>query len=111
MEDTDELMTSVWAEMLIGKTLIQIENKIVIPDLYLLLDPSVPFKHDPIRYFSDREKQLDFFFKIKNKVKDHSANFEILTGSWTKRESDAKTIINKLMEKTINWEKSISDIF
>ena len=105
LEDTDELMTSVWAEMLIGKTLIQIENQIVIPDLYLLLDPSVPFKHEPIRYFSDRKKQLDFFHKIKNKVEDYSANFEILSGSWSTRETDATRIIHKLMKKTINWKK------
>ena len=104
VEDTDELATAVWAEMLMQKQLPNIEKKIKLPYLYLLMDPSVPFASEKIRYF-DKEKRVLFFEKIKTKLNHYHAHYQILTGSWADREIEAKNIIQKLLSEKLNWSK------
>ena len=102
IEDTDELTTAVWAEMLIRKQLPNIENKIKLPYLYLLMDPTVPFVSEKTRYFDDK-KRLEFFEKIKNKLDHYSAPYQILTGSWNIREKEAKKVIKNLLSQKLSW--------
>ena len=102
VEDTDELATAVWAEMLMGKTLPSIEKKINLPYLYLLLDPSVPFTTEETRYF-DNEKRLEFFNKIKAKLDDYKASYTMIKGPWSTRNRTSKEIIKKLLNERANW--------
>ncbi len=102
LEDTDELATSVWSEMLIQKTLPEIENRIKLPDMYFLMDPSVPFVAEKIRYF-DKEKRQEFFFKIKKKLDIYNAPYKVLTGSWQERETKALKTINQLLNEPPKW--------
>ena len=104
IEDTDELATAVWVEMLMQKELPSIEKKIKLPYLYLLMDPSVPFTSEKIRYF-DKEKREQFFGKIKRKLDHYNASYHTLTGSWMEREVEAKKIINGLLSKKLDWSK------
>ena len=104
IEDTDELATSVWVEMLMGKKIARIEKKIELPFLYLLLDTSVPFVKENIRYF-DNKKRVEFFNKIKMKLESHGASYTILTGDWSAREAKSKKIINNILSEKINWLK------
>ena len=102
VEDTDELATAVWVEMLMQKQLPSIEMKINLPHLYLLMDPTVPFAPEKTRYF-DQEKRVQFFNKIKQKLDYYQAPYQILTGSWTERETEAKKIIRGLLLEKPNW--------
>ncbi len=103
IEDTDELITSVWAEMLLGKKIDKIEALIAKPDLYLLLYPSVPFTKEPIRYFSDRKQQMKFFHKIRQKVLQNSANYKTLYGSWEDRKIKAIKKVKSLLNEKNAW--------
>ena len=102
IEDTDELATSVWAEMLIGKKLAKIERRIKLPFLYLLMDASVPFVNEKTRYF-DKNERLKFFKKIKTKLDFYRANYVIIKGTWNSREKECEKIIKDLLLKEINW--------
>ena len=102
VEDTDELATAVWVEMLMGKLLPSVEKKINLPYLYLLLDPSVPFISEETRYFNS-EKRLEFFNKIKTKLDYYNASYTTITGSWSTRNRTAKKIIKKLLSEKTNW--------
>ena len=104
IEDTDELATAVWVEMLMQKKLLSIEMQIKLPCLYLLMDPSVPFTSEKTRYF-DKQKRKQFFVKIKSKLDQYNAHYQILTGSWIEREIEAKEVINSLLSKKIDWSQ------
>ena len=104
IEDTDELATAVWVEMLKQKQLPSIEKKITLPFHYLLMDPTVPFSQEKTRYF-DKEKRDEFFKKIKNKLEHYNASYQILTGSWDDREIEAKKVIQKLLSKKPTWSQ------
>ena len=104
IEDTDELATAVWIDMLMQKELPSIEKKIKLPHLYLLMDPSVPFTSEKIRYF-DKDKREQFFGKIKHKLDHYKASYQTLTGSWLEREIEAKKVINGKKKKKIDWSK------
>ena len=106
IEDTDELATAVWVEMLMSKRLINIEKQIKLPFLYLLMDPSVPFISETIRYF-DNEKRLEFFNKIKDKLEYYKASYTIIKGDWATREVESQKIIKRLLAEKINWSKII----
>ena len=67
-EDTDPLLTAVWAEMLLGHSLPDLEARIELPDHYLLLDANAPWEEDPLRYYGKQELRQKFFTKIKAKL-------------------------------------------
>ena len=104
VEDTDELATSVWVEMLMQKQLSSIEIQIKLPYHYLLMDPTVPFTFEETRYF-DKQKRIEFFKKIKNKLDHYNASYQILTGSWSAREIEANKVIKKLLSEKLNWSQ------
>ena len=104
IEDTDELATAVWVEMLMNKQLLSIEKKIKLPFLYLLLNPSVPFVPEETRYFNN-EKRVQFFNRIKDKLDFYNASYIIIKGPWSTREAHCKRIIKNLLTKTTNWSE------
>ena len=104
IEDTDELATAVWVEMLMGKKMPRLEKKIKLPFLYLLMSPSVPFVSERTRYF-DNKKRLEFFNKIKAKLDFYRANYVLIDGPWRTREIKSKKIIKNLLAKKINWSE------
>ena len=104
IKDTDELATSVWSEMLIEKTFPALEKQIKLPELYLLMDPSVPFVQEKTRYFNN-QKRKEFFSRIQDKLDSYKANYNILTGSWKQREEKALSIISGLLSKKPDWSK------
>jgi len=104
VEDTDELTTAVWVEMLMQKQLPSIEIQIKLPYHYLLMDPTVPFTAEKTRYF-DKQKRIEFFEKIKNKLDHYNASYQILTGSWSAREIEANKIIKKLLSENLDWSE------
>lgn len=104
IEDTDELVTSVWVEMLLNKKIQKIENQINLPHLYLLMDPSVPFTNEEIRYFNG-QKRIDFYNKLERKLEFYDASFQVLTGTWEDRETEARKIIKSLLSEKPGWSE------
>ncbi|MXU66860.1 AAA family ATPase [Oceanomicrobium pacificus] len=96
-EDTDELLTSVWAEMLLDRSLPDLEARIVLPDLYLLLDPDVPWAEDPIRYFARDEARKTFYDLIRRKLDAHGATYRIVSGDWAAREAQGIATVEEML--------------
>jgi len=96
-EDTDPLLTAVWAEMLLGHSLPSLEARIELPDHYLLLDADAPWHDDPLRYFGKQEQRRKFFAKIKAKLEKFGADYTLISGNWKEREMKAIGVVEKIM--------------
>ncbi len=99
-EDTDPLLTAVWAEMLLGKSLPDLESRIDLPDRYLLLDADTPWEDDPLRYYGKQEMRLKFFTKIKAKLDQFGANYTLISGSFAEREAQAIVVVETMLKGT-----------
>jgi len=96
-EDTDPLLTAVWAEMLLGHSLPSLEDRIELPDHYLLLDPNVPWENDPLRYYGKQEMRLVFFDKIKTKLDTFNAKYTLISGDFATREAQAIAVVEHML--------------
>ncbi len=96
-EDTDPLLTAVWAEMLLGRSLPDLEARIELPDHYLLLDANAPWEEDPLRYYGKQELRQKFFTKIKAKLDAFNASYTLISGDWAEREAQAIAVVEKMM--------------
>ncbi|VAW21205.1 hypothetical protein MNBD_ALPHA11-598 [hydrothermal vent metagenome] len=98
-EDTDPLLTAVWAEMLLDRSLPDLEAAIELPDHYLLLDANAPWEDDPLRYFGRQDLRDKFFTKIKAKLDQFGAGYTLISGNWAERELQAIAVVEKLLKK------------
>lgn len=97
-EDTDPLLTAVWAEMLLGHSLPDLEDRIELPDHYLLLDANAPWVEDPLRYYGKQELRQKFFTKIRAKLDAFDASYTLITGDWAEREVHAIAVVEKMLK-------------
>ncbi len=98
-EDTDPLLTAVWAEMLLGHSLPDLEAEIELPDHYLLLDANAPWEEDPLRYYAKQEMRDLFFDRIKAKLDAFEASYTLISGGWKEREEQAIAVVNDMLLK------------
>ncbi len=96
-EDTDPLLTAVWAEMLLGRSLPDLEARIELPDHYLLLDANVPWEEDPLRYYAKQELRQAFFDKTKAKLDAFGADYTLISGDWAEREAQAVAVVEQML--------------
>ncbi len=97
-EDTDPLLTAVWAEMLLGHSLPDLEARIELPEHYLLLDANTPWAEDPLRYYAKQELRETFFAKIKAKLEQHGASYTLIKGSFSEREAQAFAVVEDMLK-------------
>ncbi|MHA3916097.1 AAA family ATPase [Halovulum sp. GXIMD14793] len=96
-EDTDALLTAVWAEMLLERRLPDLEARIELPDHYLLLDSNVPWEEDPIRYYGSADMRRRFFDKIVAQLERHGAPYTLISGSFAEREAQAVAVAEAIL--------------
>lgn len=96
-EDTDPLLTAVWAEMLLGHSLPDLEARIELPDHYLLLDANTPWEEDPIRYFAKQEIRQNFFDLTVAKLEAFSASYTLIEGDFATREAAACAVVDDML--------------
>ncbi len=96
IEDTDPLLTAVWARMLLGEPLPELEAR-PMGDLYLLLDADVPFVQDGIRYFADGGGRRRFQRHCDELLARTGARVERIGGGWEAREATARAAVERLM--------------
>ncbi len=101
-EDTDPLLTAVWAEMLLGRSLPDLEARIELPDHYLLLDANAPWEEDPLRYYGTQEQRQKFFTKIKTKLDAFGASYTLISGNWAEREVQAIAVVEEMLKSPKN---------
>ena len=97
-EDTDPLLTAVWAEMLLGRSLPELEARIDLPEHYLLLDANTPWAEDPLRYYAKQEMREQFFAKIKTKLDAFGASYTLIQGSFAEREAQAFAVVEDMLK-------------
>ena len=97
-EDTDPLLTAVWAEMLLEHSLPDLEARIELPDHYLLLDANAPWEEDPLRYNGKQEQRQLFFTKIKAKLDAFGASYTLISGDWAEREVQAIAVAEEMLK-------------
>lgn len=97
-EDTDPLLTAVWAEMLLGHSLPDLEARIELPEHYLLLDADTPWEDDPLRYYAKRDLRQQFFDKTKAKLEAFGASYTLISGSFAQREAQAIDVVTDMLK-------------
>lgn len=95
VEDTDPLLTAVWAQMLLGERVAELEAR-PRADLYLLLDASVPFVQDGIRYFADGDDRRRFQALCEDVLQRAGARVARITGDWEARDGQACAVVESL---------------
>jgi NadR type nicotinamide-nucleotide adenylyltransferase len=96
-EDTDALLTAVWAEMLLDRSLEDLEARISLPDHYLLLDHNVAWENDPIRYFGQPGLRRKFFDLTLAKLEKFGASWTLVSGSYEEREAQAVAVAQSML--------------
>ncbi|HSF13380.1 MAG TPA: AAA family ATPase, partial [Erythrobacter sp.] len=93
--DTDALMTSAWCEMLLGE---RPEELMQAPkaDLYLLLEPDLPWVDDGTRFFSNPADRHRFARIVEQVLIDAGVPFVRISGHGSERLAAARAAIGAL---------------
>lgn len=96
--DTDSLMTAAWTEMLLGKrpTAMMEQPK---ADLYLLMEPDIPWVNDGTRFFSSLADRHKFAGIVEQVLIDADAKFVRISGNWADRERQGMAAMQAVMEQ------------
>ncbi len=100
IEDTDALMTAVWAEHLLGAPVARLESmaKETLADHYLLLTPDTPWADDGVRYAGRDDVRRWFFDAAKARLDAFGARDAIISGAdWDDRERQAIAVAEGLL--------------
>lgn len=100
IEDTDALMTAVWAEYLLGSPSRTVERiaRENLADHYLLLSPETPWVDDGVRYAGQQEIRDWFFAAAKARLDQWGASYTIIAGAdWDARTAAAIAAAEALM--------------
>lgn len=91
--DTDALMTAAWCEMLLGERpaeLMEMDKA----DLYLLLEPDLPWVDDGTRFFADPADRVRFAKLVEGVLLDAGVRFERIGGKGGERLAAARAAID-----------------
>lgn len=101
--DTDALMTAAWSEMMIGE-----EPPALLgypkADLYLLLEPDVPWIDDGTRLYPGEERAR-FHAIAESVLSNAGVGFELIGGDWEKRFERACAVVEDWLDQT-GWSLS-----
>jgi NadR type nicotinamide-nucleotide adenylyltransferase len=95
LADTDALMTAAWCEMLLGQRPAEL---MAAPkaDLYLLLEPDLPWVDDGTRFFSDASERHRFANIVSQVLEDAGVPFVRISGHGEARLAAARAAIGAL---------------
>ena len=80
IEDTDPLLTAVWADMLLGSRPAWLEEWRDYADLYLLCDIDLPWVDDGSRYFPDGADRRRFFEACRAELERRGLAYVLVSG-------------------------------
>lgn len=87
--DTDPVLTTVWADMLVGERPAGLEEAVETSDFYLLTDIDVPWEDDGTRYFPDASMRREFFERCRGELDRRGLPYVVLSGSAAERRERA----------------------
>ena len=93
--DTDALMTAAWTEMLFGE---RPQELMEAPkaDLYLLLEPDLPWVDDGTRFFSTPQDRHRFAIIVEQVLRDAGVPFVRIAGQGEQRLAAARAAIGAM---------------
>jgi NadR type nicotinamide-nucleotide adenylyltransferase len=91
--DTDALMTAAWTEMLLGQRPAEL-TQAPKADLYLLLEPDLPWINDGTRFFADASERHRFARIVEQVLIDAGVPFVRIAGTGDERLAAAIGAIN-----------------
>jgi NadR type nicotinamide-nucleotide adenylyltransferase len=91
ISDTDSLMTAAWSRMMIGDVLAELLQQSKA-DLYLLLEPDVPWLDDGTRIYGGAERE-HFHAIARGVLEQADVRFETLSGTWDERFVEAVRLV------------------
>lgn len=96
LTDTDALVTAAWCEMLLGE---RPGELLAMPkaDLYLLLEPDLPWVDDGTRFFRDPADHARFAAIVESVLVDAGVGFVRITGSGEARLASARAAVADLL--------------
>ncbi|WP_282009123.1 AAA family ATPase [Brevundimonas aveniformis] len=95
IEDTDPVLTAVWAEMLLGSVPPQLTRFSELADLYVLCDVDVPWVNDGTRYFPGAQDRQRFGGLCERALRSRRAHFVVANGGWEERQRIAEAAIRQ----------------
>jgi NadR type nicotinamide-nucleotide adenylyltransferase len=95
--DTDPLLTTVWAETLLGACPTELVHAALgrAYDLTLLTDADVPWVADPVRYLPQGGGR--FFERCEARLKQAGRRYIVVRGSWAERTAMAMSAVSTLL--------------
>jgi NadR type nicotinamide-nucleotide adenylyltransferase len=93
--DTDALMTAAWCEMLLGTRPPELMEA-PKADLYLLLEPDLPWVDDGTRFFSDSKDRHRFATIVEQVLRDAGVPFVRIAGEGAMRLEAARAAIGAM---------------
>lgn len=94
--DTDALMTAAWTEMLLS---IRPERMMTQPkaDLYLLMEPDIPWINDGTRFFASEAERSRFAAIVEQVLIDAAVPFVRISGNWADRGRQGREALAALL--------------
>lgn len=89
IEDTDIVMTTVWASMLFGERDPILAARESRADLHMLLIPDVPFIADPVRMFGAEAERMRFHTLVVEELAVRGIEPVRISGRWAERKRTA----------------------
>ena len=96
IEDTDALMTAAWTEMLLGVRPAEMMSQ-PKADLYLLMEPDIPWIDDGTRFFATQSERRKFAEIVERVLVDAKAPYVRVSGTWAERERTGRSAFEKLL--------------
>lgn len=97
LADTDALMTAAWTEMLLGERPAELMAQ-PKADLYLLLEPDLPWVDDGTRFFSDPADRHRFATIVEQVLVDAGVPFVRIAGQGPERLDAARAALGAIDE-------------
>ncbi|TNE37308.1 MAG: transcriptional regulator [Alphaproteobacteria bacterium] len=98
IEDTDPVLTAVWAKMLLGHVPSWFDREIELADLYLLMDIDVPWIDDGMRVFGKEDERRKFMDLAREELEARGATYITLSGDWYTRKEHAIEAVDELLK-------------
>jgi NadR type nicotinamide-nucleotide adenylyltransferase len=93
--DTDRLMTTLWADMLLGHRPADLDTVAEYADLYLLAEIDVPWADDGTRYFPGDAARQRFYRICREELEKRGLKYEVISGDRDQRLAMAAAAIAK----------------
>ena len=92
-----------WAEVLIGSVppeVLKVANSQQY-DLFLVMDPDVPYEADPQRFLPELQSRKDFHSKLLKELNNRGlqAKYEIISGNLEERKKSCIELVENLVKQ------------